>query len=68
MEPLFAIEQVRYQYFGQIPALAGIDLNIEAGSRFAIIGANGSGKSTLLQMLDGLIFPSAGSIRFHGHD
>jgi len=68
MTPLFSIENVHYDYFGRIPALAGIDLNINAGERFAIIGANGSGKSTLLQLLDGLIFPSRGSIRFHGHE
>lgn len=66
MTPLFSIENVHYDYFGRIPALSGIDLNINAGERFAIIGANGSGKSTLLQLLDGLIFPSRGTIRFHG--
>jgi cobalt/nickel transport system ATP-binding protein len=66
MNPLFSIENVHYDYFGRIPALAGIDLAINAGERFAIIGANGSGKSTLLQLLDGLIFPSRGEIRFHG--
>lgn len=68
MPPLFSIEDVHYDYFGRIPALAGIDLAINAGERFAIIGANGSGKSTLLQLLDGLIFPSRGIIRFHGHE
>jgi len=68
MATLFDIEQVHYDYFGRIPALAGVSLAIEAGERYAIIGANGSGKSTLLQMLNGLIFPSAGSIRFHGHE
>jgi len=64
--PLFSIDNIHYDYFGRIPALAGIDLTINPGERFAIIGANGSGKSTLLQLLDGLIFPSRGTIRFHG--
>jgi cobalt/nickel transport system ATP-binding protein len=68
MKPLFSIENVHYDYFGQIPALAGIDLAINAGERFAIIGANGCGKSTLLQLLDGLLFPSKGIIRFHGRE
>jgi cobalt/nickel transport system ATP-binding protein len=68
MTPLFSIENVHYDYFGKIPALSGIDLAINAGERFAIIGANGSGKSTLLQLLDGLIYPSVGTIRFHGHE
>lgn len=68
MTPLFSIENVHYDYFGLIPALAGIDLAINHGERFAIIGANGCGKSTLLQLLDGLLFPSTGSIRFHGQE
>lgn len=68
METLFTIQQVSYSYFGKITALAGVDLTISAGERFAIIGANGSGKSTLLQLLDGLIFPTAGSIYFRGHE
>lgn len=68
METLFSIQQLNYSYFGKITALAGIDLTIEAGERFAIIGANGSGKSTLLQLLDGLIFPSSGSITFRGYE
>lgn len=67
MTPLFAIENVHYDYFDQIPALSGIDLAVGPGERFAIIGANGSGKSTLLQLMNGLIFPSRGVIRFHGH-
>lgn len=68
METLFKLEQVSYSYYGKICALAGADLSIQAGERFAIIGANGSGKSTLLQLLDGLIFPSSGGITFHGYD
>lgn len=67
METLFDLQQISYCYPGGICALAGLDLHINAGERFAIIGANGSGKSTLLQLLDGLIFPSSGSITFHGH-
>jgi cobalt/nickel transport system ATP-binding protein len=68
MEPLISVKDVRYEYFGRIPALAGVSLSIGAGERFAIIGANGCGKSTLLQILDGLIFPSAGSVTFRGHE
>jgi cobalt/nickel transport system ATP-binding protein len=68
MNTIFNVQQVKYSYFDKICALSGIDLSIQAGERFAIIGANGSGKSTLLQLLDGLIFPSAGSITFRGYD
>lgn len=66
METLFSLKQVSYSYFNRIPALSVIDLNICPGERFAIIGANGCGKSTLLQLMNGLVFPSAGSITFRG--
>jgi cobalt/nickel transport system ATP-binding protein len=66
--PLIELENIRYRYFGKIPALSGITLSIEERERLAVIGANGSGKSTLLQILDGLIFPSEGSFRFRGRE
>ncbi|HNX80585.1 MAG TPA: ABC transporter ATP-binding protein [Candidatus Omnitrophota bacterium] len=65
---LFALRGVTYSYLGKIPALNNIDLAVESGSKIAIIGANGSGKSTLLHLLDGLIFPDAGSIMFRGRE
>jgi tungstate transport system ATP-binding protein len=48
--------------FGSVTALSGVDLQIFAGQRLALIGANGSGKSTLLRVLHGLLKPSAGSL------
>jgi cobalt/nickel transport system ATP-binding protein len=57
-------ENIKYSYFGRIPALDGVSLDVEEGDRFAIIGSNGSGKSTLLQMMDGLIFPSEGRVLY----
>ncbi len=65
-KPLFELKEVYFYYLGKIPALCGIDLTIEEGSKTAVIGANGSGKSTLLHMLDGLIFPQKGSIKAFG--
>lgn len=53
---------VSHEYRPGAFALAGIDLVVEAGDHVAVVGANGSGKSTLLKMLDGLVFPTAGSI------
>ena len=44
----------------------GIDLDIRAGARLAIMGANGAGKSLLLRLLHGLIAPGAGEIRWRG--
>jgi cobalt/nickel transport system ATP-binding protein len=66
--PLFECHDVHYAYQDRVPALCGVDLTIEAGTRIALVGANGSGKSTLLSLLDGLVFPQRGSIRFAGQE
>jgi cobalt/nickel transport system ATP-binding protein len=65
---MFELHGVRYEYAGRHTALDGIDLRIERGEHVALLGANGSGKSTLLKLLDGIIGPSAGSMRAMGRD
>jgi ABC-type polysaccharide/polyol phosphate transport system ATPase subunit len=47
-------------------ALAGIDLDVEAGTTLGIVGRNGSGKTTLLRILAGALQPTAGRIETHG--
>jgi energy-coupling factor transport system ATP-binding protein len=49
-------------------ALDKVSFSIEAGEFVAVVGANGSGKSTLIQHLNGLLAPSAGSVRVCGRD
>lgn len=66
MNALFRLQDVRYSYLNQFPAVNGISLEIPAATRIALIGANGSGKSTLLKMMDGLYYASSGSIEFDG--
>ncbi|MDD2680237.1 MAG: ABC transporter ATP-binding protein [Candidatus Omnitrophica bacterium] len=63
---IFRLRAVRFSYLNKYPALCGIDMDIAGGQKIAILGANGSGKSTLLQLLDGLIFPDAGSVEIFG--
>jgi cobalt/nickel transport system ATP-binding protein len=62
---VFELESVSYCY-ERVTALDGISLSIRPGTRVALLGANGSGKSTLLRLLDGLYYPSSGSISFCG--
>ncbi|MDT8068476.1 MAG: ABC transporter ATP-binding protein [Terriglobia bacterium] len=64
---LFDLQNVSFDYDG-IVALRNVSLAIASGQRVAIVGANGSGKSTLLRLLDGLCFPSAGTVRFGGEE
>jgi zinc transport system ATP-binding protein len=50
--------------FGSDVALTGVDLEIGAGERLAILGPNGGGKTTLVRLLLGLLAPSRGEIRW----
>jgi iron(III) transport system ATP-binding protein len=52
--------------FGQVEALAGVDLDVKAGSRTAIVGPSGSGKSTLLRLVAGFEMPDEGTISLGG--
>jgi cobalt/nickel transport system ATP-binding protein len=65
---LLELENVTYRYSDGTPALEDISIAIAPGDHLVILGANGSGKSTLLRILNGLLHPSAGSVRFRGKD
>jgi len=54
--------------FGEKVAVAGIDLDVPAGSFFGLVGPNGAGKTTTLSMATGLLRPDAGGVRVHGID
>ncbi|WP_024574866.1 MULTISPECIES: ABC transporter ATP-binding protein [unclassified Afipia] len=66
-EPLLSIRGLVAAY-GNIEALKGVDLDINAGEIVALIGANGAGKSTLMMSVFGRPRARAGTIEFDGRD
>ena len=54
--------------FGEVVALAGLDLEVEAGTVFGLLGPNGAGKTTLVRVLATLLRPDTGRATVLGHD
>ncbi|MEN0012245.1 MAG: ABC transporter ATP-binding protein [Solirubrobacteraceae bacterium] len=54
--------------YGDVTAVAGVDLTVEAGDVYGYLGPNGAGKTTVLRMLLGLIRPTSGEVRVFGRD
>ena len=52
--------------FGDVAAVAGIDLEIADGEFFSMLGPSGSGKTTTLRMIAGFELPTAGRVLLHG--
>ena len=57
-----------HTYYGNIRAVRGISLTVNAGEMVCLIGANGAGKSTTLMTVSGIHTPVDGSIHFEGKD
>jgi ABC-2 type transport system ATP-binding protein len=54
--------------YGPLSALRGLDLSVEEGSVFALLGASGAGKTTFIKVLLNIIAPTRGSARILGVD
>jgi cobalt/nickel transport system ATP-binding protein len=63
---VFSCRDLRYSYLDRFPALEGVSFDVVRGEKLALLGANGCGKSTLLKVLDGLIFPTGGTVHAFG--
>ena len=66
-EPAIAVTGLR-KSFGPKEAVAGIDLEIAAGSLAGLVGPNGAGKTTSLSMMTGLLRPDGGQVLINGID
>ena len=67
MTPLIETSNVRKAY-GDFVALDDVTLAVGEGELVSIVGPNGAGKTTLVNVLTGLLKPTAGVVRFKGHD
>ncbi len=54
--------------FGRLPVLDDVSFSVAPGEAFGIVGPNGAGKSTLLDVVNGVLRPDAGRVRFDGAD
>lgn len=59
-------ENVHYSYPNKVEALKGVSITIRDGEFVAIMGQNGAGKSTFVKHFNGLLKPSAGTVRSDG--
>lgn len=66
--PIVEARGVGFAWDRARPVLRGIDLELAAGERVAMLGPNGSGKSTLGRIVSGLLRPMAGTVRLAGRD
>ncbi|MEA2327130.1 MAG: branched-chain amino acid transport system ATP-binding protein [Thermoanaerobaculia bacterium] len=65
MTSLLSVSNLEVSY-GNIPALRGIDLNVNKGEIVTLIGANGAGKTTTLRTISGLLKPKTGDVTYDG--
>jgi len=61
------LQNISYAYHRSRPVLSDVNLAIEPGHIYGLLGENGAGKSTLLKSLAGLVFPQYGDISVMGY-
>ncbi|HEV3003644.1 MAG TPA: ATP-binding cassette domain-containing protein, partial [Pirellulales bacterium] len=66
-ESAIEVAGLKYRYGNRV-ALAGLDLRVEKGEIFALLGPNGGGKTTLFRLLSTLIPVQQGSAKVLGYD
>lgn len=57
-----------HAHYGKSHILRGVDLNVEEGAIFSLLGRNGSGRSTTLKAMMGIVPPTGGSVQLAGRE
>jgi cobalt/nickel transport system ATP-binding protein len=63
---MIELDDVSFGWSDGPTVLAGLSLKIASGEKVVLLGANGCGKSSLLKLMNGLVFPDSGSVRWNG--
>jgi len=64
---LASVRGLVHRQYQSVPAVRGVDLQVEQGQFVAFLGPNGAGKTTTLKLLSGVIHPTAGTARVMGY-
>lgn len=65
---MIEMRSVTFAYRRKRPLFEGLDVTLEAGTIYGLLGRNGAGKTTMLKLMCGLLFPRSGSVRVLGFD
>ena len=65
--PLLEVDSLT-KSFGQLRAVDNVSFQIHRGEMVGLIGPNGAGKSTIIRLINGILKPTHGKVRFDGKD
>jgi len=65
---MIEIQDLHYKYRKSPPLYEGLDLRLEPGNIYGLLGRNGAGKTTLLKLITGLLFPQTGFLDVLGYN
>jgi len=65
---MIAIKDLYYSYRKKQPLFQGLDLELQPGKIYGLLGKNGTGKSTLLKLINGVLFPNEGHVAVESYE